>query len=349
MQLKPNVTLIAGTAGSGKTYQLKEIAKRKSADMPVFVYGREQEWSDITNAQAHSLPGAEYNNGNADWNFEISKMNTPGIKVLIVDGVSCSTMEQICTIADESFDIYFSLQDMSDAKFDLFLKNNVDKLFIGKVTGPDVYIVESLVGNDRLMSKMLAFINQASFSFVEITEDAIKMGDTIIEKGKNPVPNNIKGRHMLTFLQAVITICMTLIAASYVSTVISYIINCTLDGHAIAGVMVSLAIVLLVYFGFTIMSGRYMSMLLQRSEPYEIIYHRKGSCVAIEECEFFYYGCPVHCTWKTEVEQGKTTLLNVAGEDITKKNRNAVKLYIAEWAECMQVKQSDCQGNAPIW
>lgn len=137
------------------------------------------------NAQAHSLPGAEYNNGNADWNSEISKMNTPGIKVLIVDGVSYSTMEQICTIADESFDIYFSLQDMCDAKFDFFLKNNVDKLFIGKVTGPDVDIVESLVGNDRLMSKIFAFVNQASLSFVEITEDAIKMGDTIIEKGKN--------------------------------------------------------------------------------------------------------------------------------------------------------------------
>lgn len=344
MQLKPHVTLFTGIPGSGKTYHLKEIAKKKSPDMPVFVYGRASEWNNIKSIQLHSLPGAEYNSGYADWNSEISKMKIPGQKVLIVDGVSCASMIQICNLTDESFDIYFSLQDMSNDKFDFFIRNHVDSLFIGKIAGENVGSVESIIEDKAMTTKLAAYINQVPFSFAEVTEATIKIGNTCIERKRKPLLNNIKGKYVLVILETVIAICMTLLAASYVGTVISYFKTCTLDSRNVLMAMTGLAVVLIVYFGFIIMSGKYIRALLQKSEGYEIIYHRIGNRVAVEECEIFYYGNPVHCTWKREKGHGKisaddtdrATLLNVIGEGITKKNHNAVKMYVSEWAQNMQ-------------
>lgn len=339
MQLKPNVTLFTGMPGSGKTYQLKEIAKKKSPDMPVFVYGRSSEWSDIKSIQLHSLPGAEYNSGYAEWNSEIPKMKIPGQKVLIVDGVSCATMIQICALTDESFDIYFSLQDMTDEKLDSFIEKEVDRLFIGKIAGVDKMALASLVKNDQLVTEICEYTNNGKV-FAEVDSDVIRYGCVTVDRRRKPLPNFIRGKRVLALIHASLAICMTIITVPYFAAVISYLKKCTSGTLPDSDTIVSAIVVLVVYFGYIIVTGKNISALFQRGKPYEIIYHRNEGVIAVGVCEFFYYGYPVHCIWKTERKNkesaqstDKVTLLDVKGENITKKNRKAVKLYISEWAE----------------
>lgn len=339
MQLRPYITLFTGQTGAGKTYQMKQIAKEKSAEIPVIVYGRAAEWKNMENIQVHSLPEAEYATGYADWKFEFSKMNVPGLKVLIVDGVSCATMIQICALADESFDIYFSLQNIGDVDFKKFLENGIDKLFVGEIAGSDQKILTSIVKDEKLISEICAYTVNGKFS--EITSEYVRLGKSSISRKRKPLPNFIKGKHVITLVQAVVAICMTIMVAGYTNIIISYIRSGTLPS---TGTIVCEIAVLIIYFGYIISSGKNISMLLQKSDPYEIIYHKRDDIVAVEECEFFYYGHQIQCVWEKErqnKESGNTdkiTLLDIRGENITKKNRKTAMMYISEWVWHMQNK-----------
>jgi hypothetical protein len=163
-----------------------------------------------------------------------------------------------------------------------------------------------------------------------------------IDNEKKQIENYIKGRHLLVVLQAVIAVCMTWIVASYIYTGVSYMKSCTLETKEMATAIVNIAIVTAIYIACIIYSGHYVSALLQKGTNYAVIYHRIDNKVAVAECELYYKGNPVTCTWeekpgKKTPEQRRYILKQVSGEQITRKNRNAVKMYISEWAEHEQM------------
>lgn len=154
-----------------------------------------------------------------------------------------------------------------------------------------------------------------------------------------PMENCIKGRHVLTFLQGVITICMTLIVVSYICTAFSYLKNCTLDARQIAFAVCSVVLVLVIYFGFLIYGGRFVSSMLQKGDSYS--FSMPEECYEVNKYSFFYKDMPVSCTWKEKKDKKgnvRYELTGVSGDNIGRKNKSAVKLYISEWVFDKQIR-----------
>lgn len=96
---------------------------------------------------------------------------------------------------------------------------------------------------------------------------------------------------------------------------------------------------IVIYFGFLIYGGRFVSSMLQKGDSYSFSRPEEG--YEVNKCSFFYKDMPVSCTWKEKKNKKgnvRYELTGVSGDNIGRKNKSAVKLYISEWAFDKQAK-----------